>query len=292
MSAHSYPISLGEIADWARAHKTNLHEANTRFMEFVILSCVAANQLLRHKMVLKGGNGLRFAYQSPRSTKDLDFSVENSADLSDNKDQLREVLDRALAPTERKFGVKAKCQRVRRNPASPDATRPTYDVAVGYQFPNDRYFRNFEGRDVSTVIPLEISFFDLVCGTAPLSLRGEKASQMQVGTLEDIIAEKLRSLLQQPIRNRNRPQDVYDIARYHRVSGADLDSAKISDYLKRKSAIRNVTVGKSAFDSTVRDMAAIDYDQHIQDQAGQHFISFDHAWREVLLLVERLDIPD
>jgi len=115
-------------------------------------------------MVLKGGNALRFAYQSPRSTKDLDFTADN-AEIPDEADKIRQLLDEALKFAQRRFNVKAKCQRVRRKPKSTAATRPTYDVAVGYQLPDDFYFNNFEERTFSTVIPVEITLNDLVCDT-------------------------------------------------------------------------------------------------------------------------------
>ncbi|WP_271190539.1 nucleotidyl transferase AbiEii/AbiGii toxin family protein, partial [Dactylosporangium matsuzakiense] len=41
---------------------------------------------------------------------------------------------------------------------------------------------------------------------------GEADIAVRAFTLGELIAEKLRALLQQPIRNRNRRQDVYDIA--------------------------------------------------------------------------------
>ena len=254
-------------------------------MNFVILNCVASHAITRQGMVLKGGNALRFAYQSPRSTKDLDFTADTVA-IPDDADQLRVLLDKALAFAERRFNVKAKCQRVKRNPKRPDATRPTYDIAVGYVLPSDRYFHNFENRDVSTVIPLEVTINDLVCDTA----EWEDIKGLRVCSLEDIMAEKLRSLLQQKTRNRNRWQDVYDICTFARR--AAFDRTKIADFLQRKSSIREIEVRKSNFDDEIRDRAAFDYDAHVATQAPRDIISFNDAWRAVKSLVESLDIPE
>lgn len=292
MAAHSYPTSLAEITTWANARRASVREANVRFAEYVILSCLADEPVSRRSFVFKGGNSLRFAHQSPRSTKDLDFTVADNAPVSDVPEQLRGVLDRALGRAHRRFGVKLRCQRVRRNPPGPNATHPTYDVRVGYQFPDDRYFHGFENRDVSTVIPLEISFGDLVCESEPLSLAGAHSGQIQVCTLDDIVAEKLRALLQQPLRHRNRPQDVYDVARCCRELAEALDLAKVGDYLKRKSAIREIAARKSSFNNDVRDAAALDYDRYIQARTQSDFISFEEAWNEVLSLVRTLEIPD
>ena len=254
-------------------------------MEFVILNCIASRAVTRNGMVLKGGNALRFAYQSPRSTIDLDFSVDADG-IPDDADELRGALNEALTFTERRFNVKAKCQRVRRNPKSPVATRPTYDVAIGYQFPTDRYFHDFENRSFSTVIPLEITLHDLVCDTAEWA----GVQGLRVCSLEDILAEKLRSLLQQKTRNRNRWQDAYDICMCMRRPGIDRD--KIAEYLKQKSAIREIEVRKANFDDEIRERACVDYEVHVRTQAPRDFIPFDDAWQAVISLVQSLDVPD
>ncbi len=201
MADQPYPSTLAEIDSWSQHNGVSTLEAQIRFMGFVILNCVASDPVTRRGMVLKGGNALRFAYQSPRSTKDLDFSVCDEG-IPDEANTIRDLLNGALTFGERRFNVKAKCQRVKRNPKSSAATRPTYNVAVGYQFPTDRYFHNFKDRDFSTVIPLEITLNDLVCDTTEWA----DVQGLQVCSLDDIVAEKLRSLLQQRIRNRNRPQ--------------------------------------------------------------------------------------
>jgi predicted nucleotidyltransferase component of viral defense system len=285
MNGQSHPTSLEGIAPWSRDHGTTTLQANIRFMEFVILNCIASNQTTGRGMVLKGGNALRFAYQSPRSTKDLDFSVATS-DIPDDAAPLRILLDDVLRYASRRFNVKAKCQRVKRNPMSLQATRPTYDIAVGYQFPSDTYFKSFENRSVSTVIPVEISFNDRICETC----RWTENDALQVSSLDDILAEKLRSLLQQKIRNRNRYQDVYDISKHMRQF--PVDRSKIGDYLLQKARIRDIEVRKSSFDDTIRERAALEYEKRIHEEAPHNFISFEEAWQDVLSLVQSLNIPD
>lgn len=226
-------------------------------MEFVILERLASNRELRNGIVLKGGNALRFAYQGCRSTKDLDFTVvDDDQAVPDNEEDL---------------------------------------VKVGYIFSNDKHFHNFEERNVSDVVPLEISFGDMVCEKKPLKLVEHETSRLMVCSLEDIIAEKLRALLQQPVRKRDRTQDVYDIARCRQQFADKLDLSKIADFLLRKSSIRtDIEVRKSRFDNEIRDMAKAGsaYDKMIADQAAAYPINFDVAWNEVLTLVQSLDIPE
>jgi predicted nucleotidyltransferase component of viral defense system len=291
MSNRFYPVSLAQIERWRRRQGTSIDEANARFMQFVILDCIASYASLRNNMALKGGNALRLVYQSPRSTKDLDFSIDENG-LPDDPDQLREMLNSALRRAEKRFDVRAKCQRVKRKPPRPTDTRPTYDIGVGYQFRDHPYFHDLMNRNVSTVIPLEISFADLVCDVSRHVLRSGDRESIRVCTLEDIVAEKLRALLQQKVRNRNRHQDVHDVAYFARERDHELDGNKVGKYLVEKSAIRDIVVSKSAFDDEIRERAAYEYEKRLREQAGKHFIHFADAWNGVLSLVETLDIPD
>ena len=287
MGGHSHPTSLAEIPQWSRENKATTLEANIRFMKYVILQCLGSHAVTARGMVLKGGNALRFAFQSPRSTKDLDFTIAGD-EIADDDQRLRSLLDEALHFAHRRFGVKAKCQRVERRPrASLASTRPTYSISVAYQLPSDHYFHNFEERNnIPTIIPVEVSFNDLICETR----RWSDDNALLVCSLEDVLAEKLRSLLQQKIRNRNRYQDVYDIARYARH--ATIDRGKIGRFLVEKASAREIDVRKSSFYDVIRQRAFEEYDVKIREQAPRDFIPFDEAWSEVLLLVQSLGIPD
>lgn len=63
----------------------------------------------------------------------------------------------------------------------------------------------------SRVLDIEISFRDQVYAFQELNLGGAGVA-VRAFTIHELIAEKFRALLQQPIRKRNRRQDVYDIA--------------------------------------------------------------------------------
>ncbi len=60
------------------------------------------------------------------------------------------------------------------------------------------------------------------------------------------MAEKLRALLQQPIRNRHRRQDLLDIAIILQAH-PDFDRAAVANFLCRKVGERNVPVSRAAF---------------------------------------------
>lgn len=285
MSERNFPTEVHEIESWSKRNQVSTEEGKIRFMGYVVLSCIASNATTRKGMVLKGGNALRFAFQSPRSTKDLDFTAESDG-IPDQPDTIRKMLDRSFPYAFRRYNVKAKCQKVRRNPKSPAATRPTYEISIGYQLPNDRYFHDFENRTVSSVIPVELTLNDLVCEIHSWA----DVQGLQVCSLEDILAEKLRSLLQQKIRNRNRWQDVYDICTF--VRREELDLGKVARFFLLKSEIREIDARKSSFDDVVRERAALDYEIHVATEAPKAIIPFERAWQAVISLVDSLDIPE
>jgi predicted nucleotidyltransferase component of viral defense system len=222
---------------------------------------------------------------------DLDFTAERT--FPDSETEIRSLLDRALGRTQRKFDVKARCQRIRRNPPGADKTFPTYDISIAYQLPGDRHFQGFEEYEgsLSTVVRVEISLNDEICETSLESLAPGIAAEVRVCVLEDILAEKLRALLQQRIRNRNRSQDAYDIARIVRVVGDRIDRSKVAEYLVRKAGARGIDVRKQSFDEEARQRASFDY-VHLFAAQDSDFIPFDEAWKTILKFVAQLSIPD
>src|SRR5437588_11664897 len=185
-----HPVSLAELEAWRRRQSVTGDEARKRFVQFVALESIGSDPSLRDMLAFKGGNALRFVYGNPRSTADLDFTAD--ASFPDDAGQIRTALDLALFQGGRLFGIKLKCQRVDRKPPKKQATLPTYDIAIGFQFPGDRLFVDFETRPpVSTVVYLEISFNDVVCETEQRQLSPQLPARLRVCSLEDILAEQL-----------------------------------------------------------------------------------------------------
>jgi predicted nucleotidyltransferase component of viral defense system len=284
----SFPLTASGIQAWARDQGLKSSEARRRFASIVVICSLGMNRSTGNSLAFKGGNALRFAYGSPRSTLDLDYTA--SADgIPDDENQLSQLLDGSLRTAEIHFGIKTRCQSIRRNPRRSEATRPTYQVRVAYQFPGDRYFHEMDlGRNVSEVIDLEISLNDLVCETSEWRPNLPQSIPIRACSHEDILAEKLRSLLQQPIRKRHRCQDVFDLAFAWRNDRERLDLHKIYQFFVQKCAIRQIEPAPNSFDHTIREMAQRDYDARIKEQTGDAYIPFDEAWRDVLALVESL----
>jgi predicted nucleotidyltransferase component of viral defense system len=281
-----YPVSLEEVPQWAKENAATQDEARRRFVQFVIIESLARG--LPGKLSFKGGNALRFCYHNPRSTTDIDYTA--GAEFGDDPDGVRSQLDPPLQQFSQEYGIACRVQAVHRNPSSAAATKPTYEISVGWSFPG---FRNFPGfleseAPSSAIIPVEISINDIVCETIIDELEGGRHVGIEVCALEDIVAEKLRALLQQIARNRNRPQDVYDISRLLRVNS--LDEAKVARYFVAKCQDRGVLAAKSSFVDEVRERASVDYEQ-LASSTMDDFVPFGEAWGQVAEFVSRLDIP-
>ena len=214
MNPDRYPISLADLAAWSRRNATTVEEARRRFVQFVVLVSISSSPALTSRVALKGGNALRFIHGNDRSTLDLDFSADR--DFPDDPGDIKGFVDAAVRGEERRYQVKARCQSIHRQPPGLDKTTPTYNLKICYQLPGDRYYHAIEerlsaGKTFSEVVEVEISLNDVLCETFEQALNfGDKP--LRVCTLDDIVAEKLRALLQQVPRNRSRPQDVFDIA--------------------------------------------------------------------------------
>lgn len=294
MQPENYPASFQDLKSWQTRFRTTAEEARRRFVQFVVLVSVSSSTELSVQIAFKGGNALRFVHGNRRSTLDLDFSAE--LDFPDSATVIKDMMDRALRRSEGRYQVKARCQRIKRNPPGLDKTLPTYALRVAYQIPGDRYYRDFHeridaGRSFSELIDVEISLNDSPCETTA-ELIASAGTTLRVSSLNDIVAEKLRALLQQVPRKRQRPQDAFDIASMLRKHDAVIDRARVSDYLSRKSLARDIVATKSSFaDPEIQERASGSYDSEIRDRTDE-FIPFEEAWAAVLLLVSQLDIPD
>lgn len=261
----------------------------------MILRAIASSRTLRELLVFKGGNALDFIWSPNRSTRDLDFSVDmaklNTKDLLET--ELESLLSRSLSRTGRELGVIAAVHSVRRQPPREDMTWATYTARVGYALLDDKWNRTRleEGQPSTLVVPVEISINEAIGDDYSLELEGTEA--LRVSTPEDIVAEKLRAFLQQKkeLRNRRRPQDLLDIAHLSR-SSKSLDIDKVSHFLLKKAAARDVPVSKAAFqDNELTERARYGYDS-LRDTVRKDFILFDEALGLLYEFVEQLKIPE
>lgn len=249
---------------------------------------------LRERFVFKGGNALRWVYEGPRASVDLDFSAVERFSAQDEAES-RAMLDEVTAllapalervrPLHRFEALVVQSARV----LPPNrATRqfPALEVKVGYSRQPGRT------PPFPTAVKMEITLNEVVCEF------GEWRSgrlRVRVGTLEEIVAEKLRALLQQERRRRFRSSDVFDIWFFSTRARSRLDPAKIAEYLLAKSEGRDSVgpVSKARFDAEeMRRRAEQDY-AAVGNRllGGEALPPFEEAYAAVRELVADLAIP-
>lgn len=196
------------IEDWVRAATPD----RTTFRQAVhlILHAIAGSDYLRLRMIMKGGMLLGIRYSSSRFTEDIDFSTSHTLpeiDQAEFEAHLQESL--VIAADELPYPVVCRLQSLKLQPRQ-GGTFPSFKLQLGYaDTRNANAVQRLEQGQAATTVKIDYSFNETSYQIEELFLDGEET--IQAYGLTDLLAEKLRSIIQQVVRNRNRRQDVYDI---------------------------------------------------------------------------------
>lgn len=204
-----------DVRGWVEAARANPDRYRDRQVTEVLLAAIGLTPDLRDTLVLKGGTAMALAFRSDRVTADVDFSADDNPDAF--ADRITAELNDLLPRTATRLGyldLLCRVQSVRKMP------KPRYFgahdfpallVRIGSAKRGTSEERWLEAGQASRALSVEISFRDQVYAFQELNLTDASVA-IRAFTVHELIAEKLRALLQQPIRNRYRRQDVFDIA--------------------------------------------------------------------------------
>lgn len=239
---------------------------------------------LARDYVLKGGLVLQRVYGSPRPSFDIDLnhasrhpnevSAPNTAKLQDVCDRL----DAALAETAGRFGLAEARLRVLKW----SKLLPTVFAEVAYRA---------EVEDPAEgAVEVQVTLCEAVCHTA---LARIDRVPVLAATLDDVVADKLKVLLQQARRHQVRHSDVYDL--WFALVEAPFvpDPAVVRDALltKLESWPEYLPLHRSAFRQTaVETFAEHGYRSLRVEEPDLPFAPFDSVWREVQAFVDAMDL--
>jgi len=278
------PRRTADIASWAKAEGVSPSDARRRFAQYAVLRAIAESRKLSSELSFKGGNALDLVWHPNRSTMDLDFSARSSdVDFKELQDSLEDSLTGSSA----QLGISMRLQRFKKNPPGADRSWPTFEGKIGYAFPDEtrNAARIARQESVPTVVPIEISVNEVIGASEQIDIGGK--NPIYVCSLEDIVAEKLRAFLQQKPRNRERKQDVLDVAVIVR-SGRPLDRAQVARILLEKCAARDLPATKESFrDPELHRRAAANYSA-LESTTRFEFIPFSAALEIFLGFVDTL----
>jgi len=233
--------------------RTRLEEARKRFgipwdvleRDYLlswILAGISQVDALRETLVFKGGSALKKCYFGDyRFSEDLDFSGLPDAPTGD---EMAEAVQGACAAAARLLDeyapVDITCERYTEREPHPGGQEAfTIRARLPWQ------------RRAQTRVMVEVSMDEKVLKPTPMRAvlheYGEPLeAHVRVYTLEEIVAEKLRAILQHVEKleergwSRSRARDYYDLWRVLRAYGEQLDLAGFPLFLREKCAVRNV----------------------------------------------------
>lgn len=235
-----------DIKAWVNSPKD---EEDRRFRKAIhlVLLAISKDKQLSHTLIIKGGIVMSLVYGGSRYTSDLDASsLETIDDLT--PERLEKDLNRYLkvAEIEVGYGLAFNIHSIKPQPRRyQEAQYPAYKVKIGFaQQNNPSEMQRLRSKQSPSVIDIDISFNELltVSDTEYIELNANRS--ILCYSLSQIIAEKYRSLLQQPVRNRNRRQDVYDI--YHLLTdyadyfAKETTKHDVLEKLKRSAIGKNI----------------------------------------------------
>jgi predicted nucleotidyltransferase component of viral defense system len=260
----------------------------------IILTAIGKSADLSSRMVMKGGLLMAIRYDSTRFTRDIDFSTLEKHRQADEVTLLAE-LDEQLVWANDHLSYDTIClrQNAKLNPKSPGASFPTLQISIGYApRSNPSHVRRLQAKQSSTKVQIDYSFDEAVFDIEILAL--EEGEQLKAYSLTNLLAEKYRALLQQPVRRRARRQDVFDIhillTRCAALS--ELEQARLLRQIIDSCKARNIVATQAAMtDAQVREMAQAEY-YGLANEIDEALPDFDLAYAAIQVFYEGLPWGD
>jgi predicted nucleotidyltransferase component of viral defense system len=212
-----------------------------------LLSAITNEPRVADSLVMKGGTALKKLYFGEyRFSEDLDFSAESGPRGAALEEALRAVANRAQGTLSARGPFEVSVERTVHRDPHPHGQE---NFAFRIQFPWQRRPLCLVKLEVTVDEPI------LLSATVRPIIHGygeELTGAVRACSLEEIVAEKLRALLQNEARRgvrgwvRPRCRDFYDLWRILADPPAGFDEAAIRRILPAKCAVRSVIFSSAA----------------------------------------------
>ncbi len=270
-----------DLAHWVAAAPAN--QRRFRQAVHIVLMTISTSVGLRSRMIMKGGLLMAIRYDSSRFTKDIDFSTHEMWSSADQEALLAE-LEAQLEWTNQQlpYDIVCRLQGAILSPANQVGSFPALKLSIGYASrSNPSHMARLKAGMSPDVVKIDHSYNEAVYDVEVLSLQG--GEQLQTYGLCNLIAEKYRALLQQPLRHRNRRQDVYDLylllCRCAPLS--DHERMQIAGYILKSCASRGIEANpRSISDAQIKAMAASEY-AGLADDIGDDLPAFEESFARI-----------
>lgn len=204
-----------DIGEWVERARTDPKGYLERQATEVFLTALGMAHPFSHGIFLKGGILMGVVYNSHRQTGDIDFTATMDPEPG-IADAIAKAMENVLPRAAADLGypdLMCRVQSSKYHPSAkkfPKADGPALKLKIGYARRGSRQERGFKRGKASNVLEVDISFREPV-GAIQIVRFGDSGGMVLAYSLYDLIAEKLRALLQQEPRNRYRRQDIYDL---------------------------------------------------------------------------------
>ncbi len=238
---------------------------------------------LREQYALKGGLVLRHIYGSPRPSEDLDFNhvlPHRNEVTPEHKDALRNVTARirlGLGRTATRYGLARAGVRILKW----SQLLPTAFCEVWYETPTGE----------AGAVEMQITLCEAICHVTRARVND---IPVLASALEDVVADKLKTILQQVPRHQVREVDVFDL--WFALEHAHFvpDAAQVAACLRVKVEVwpdlQPITRARFHHEG-VRTFAEAGYRKLKTLHPDTPHPPFDVAWSAIMRFVDQLDLP-
>ncbi|WP_448135147.1 nucleotidyl transferase AbiEii/AbiGii toxin family protein [Stenotrophomonas rhizophila] len=274
------PSLLHDIPAWVRL--AGAQQIVLRQAVHCVLEAIARTPRLRVLLCMKGGILMALHYQSPRFTTDIDFSTPDAFTEAAEKETVA-LMSAVLPGVGELLGYDVECRfqghRVR---PSREGTRVNLTMSIGYALKGTPAHRRLTTGQSPFSLSIDFSFRERIPASEEVEM--SDGGHLCVYGLTTLVAEKMRALLQQPLRNRYRRQDVFDLhyllEQRPELSLPQWQSEVLGD-LRIKCEDRAVPLSAEAIDDpVVADRAKRDYETLLTEVDGE-VPAFDIAFERI-----------
>ena len=283
------------VVEWVEAARADPVRYRSRQVTHVLLAAIGITPELKDSMILKGGALMMLGYDSPRGTQDVDFSI--NAEPEPFTSEIESILNPAMARASAQLGYVSLITRVQKLKKRPnpsifeEANGPALSVTIAYAIRGSKDEGRLSSGQVMSVLKVDLSFKEPLNNISDHNLDDTDIS-IKAYSFEDLMAEKLRSLLQQTDRKRFRRQDVYDISwLYENSEFSENTLEKIYSSFMSKSEARGIFPNIDSIDEPdIADRSKKDW-HTIQEELSQDLPDFDVCFQKTREFYKSLPWP-
>lgn len=274
-------ISKAELSRKSKEWNVRFDIVEKDFCIGWLLKGVAEEPLFKKYLIFKGGTALKKCYfREHRFSEDLDFTALN--ELS------REKLDSTFSDLCKRVSNESGCefQLISLKQSREIPEEEAYEARVSFRGPS-------APQNIKPVIKIDLTFYEQIV-LPPLSktiihpYSDVFRASVLVYPLEEIVAEKLRAILQQ--KNRvPRPRDFYDVWRLAKVYRGKMRRSEIKEIFLAKCRFKNVLFRscEDFFDAALLQKNRKAWESSIGKQVHE-LIGFDQMIQELKIEVQEV----